>query len=142
MSDQLNEVTIVDYNPAWPTLFEEEKARLLSVAGAWMRDVQHVGSTAVPGLAAKPIIDIMIAIYDLADVEKCIAPIESLGYGYMGEYGLPERHFLPQTSARYLDRSHAPYPYGSERLEPMDQPDALSRLPARSPASPPTVSGS
>lgn len=94
MGDNINEVVIVDYNPTWPALFEQEKARLLAVAGPWIEDIQHVGSTAIPGLAAKPIIDIMIAIYDLNDVEKCVAPIESLGYGYMGEYGLPERHFF------------------------------------------------
>lgn len=94
MAENVNEVVIVDYNPAWPALFEEEKKRLLAVAGQWIEDIQHVGSTSVPGLAAKPIVDIMIAIHRLADVEKCVAPIESLGYGYMGEHGLPERHFF------------------------------------------------
>ena len=107
MNDQPNEVTIVEYNPAWPAMFEEEKARLLDAAGTWIDDVQHVGSTAVPGLAAKPIIDIMIAIYNLADVEKCVAPIESLGYGYMGEYGLPERHFFRKPPPDgWIGRTH------------------------------------
>lgn len=94
MEDNPNEVIIVDYNPAWPEMFEQEKARLLAGAGQWIEDIQHVGSTSIPGLAAKPIIDIMIAIYDLADVPKCVAPIEKLGYDYLGEHGLPERHFF------------------------------------------------
>lgn len=94
MEDNPNEVIIVDYNPAWPEMFEQEKARLLAGAGQWIEDIQHVGSTSIPGLAAKPIIDIMIAIYDLADVQKCVAPIEKLGYDYLGEHGLPERHFF------------------------------------------------
>ena len=107
MTELSNEVVIVDYDPAWPGMFEKEKARLLAVAGTWMQDVQHVGSTAVPELAAKPIIDIMIAIYDLADVEKCIAPIESLGYGYMGEHGLPERHFFRKPAPdTWIGRTH------------------------------------
>jgi GrpB-like predicted nucleotidyltransferase (UPF0157 family) len=107
MTEQFNEVTIVDYNPAWPAMFAEEKTRLLNVAGTWIEDVQHVGSTSVQDLAAKPIIDIMIAIYDLADVEKCVAPIESLGYGYMGEYGLPERHFFRKPPPDgWIGRTH------------------------------------
>lgn len=94
MADTANEVRIVEYNPEWPRLFEEEKTLLLAAAGPWIEEIQHVGSTSIPGLAAKPIIDIMIAIYDLADVSKCVAPIENLGYDYLGEHGLPERHFF------------------------------------------------
>lgn len=94
MADAVNEVRIVDYNPDWPRMFEEEKARLLAAAGQWIEEIQHVGSTSIPGLAAKPIIDIMIAIYTLADVPECVAPIENLGYDYLGEHGLPERYFF------------------------------------------------
>lgn len=107
MSKKTDEVIIVDYNPEWATLFEQEKARLLAVAGDYIEEIQHVGSTAVPGLAAKPIIDIMIAIRGLSLVEKTVAPIESLGYGYMGEYGLPERHFFRKpTNDSWSNRTH------------------------------------
>jgi GrpB-like predicted nucleotidyltransferase (UPF0157 family) len=107
MTEGVAEVTIVDYNPAWPVMFEEEKAHLLNAAGIWIEDIQHVGSTAVPGLAAKPIIDIMIAIYSLSDVQKCVAPIESLGYDYTGEHGLPERHFFRKPPPdSWVGRTH------------------------------------
>ncbi|GAC1345420.1 MAG: hypothetical protein NVS4B7_14380 [Ktedonobacteraceae bacterium] len=46
-------IEIVTYNPIWPSLFEKEKARLLSVAGSYIADIQHMGSTSIPGLAAK-----------------------------------------------------------------------------------------
>jgi GrpB-like predicted nucleotidyltransferase (UPF0157 family) len=87
-------ILIADHDPAWRVKFEEEKARILAVISEHIEDIQHVGSTSVPDLAAKPIIDIMIAIYNLSLVDKCVAPLEKLGYGYMGECGLPERHFF------------------------------------------------
>lgn len=99
MPNEADKVIVVDYDPKWPAMFEAEKAAILAGAGAWIEDIQHVGSTSVPGLAAKPIIDIMIAVYDLQMVEKCVWPITQLGYAYMGEYGLPERHFFRKPPA-------------------------------------------
>jgi GrpB-like predicted nucleotidyltransferase (UPF0157 family) len=95
MSDT-NTIVVVDYDPTWPVRFEQEKAQILAVAGEYIEDIQHVGSTSVPGLAAKPIIDILVAIRDLALVEKTVEPLQSLGYGYFGEFGIPERHFFPK----------------------------------------------
>src|SRR5216683_7406284 len=90
----MSSIIIADYNPVWPVLFEEEKARILAVAGAYIEDIQHVGSTSVPGLGAKPIIDIMIGIHDLSLVEKCVQPLENLGYEYLSEFGIPGRHYF------------------------------------------------
>ena len=87
-------IEIVEYDPAWPDHFEKEKARILSVAGAYIDDIQHVGSTAVPGLGAKPTIDILIEQAELSLVEKCVQPLQTLGYEYLGENGLPNRHFF------------------------------------------------
>ncbi len=90
----MSRVEIADYDPRWRPLFEEEKARILDVIGEWAIDIQHVGSTAVPELAAKPIIDIAIGLRRLADGESCIGPLESLGYEYRGEAGIPGRLFF------------------------------------------------
>ena len=87
-------IEIVEYDPAWPDLFEKEKARILSVAGAYIDDIQHIGSTSVPGLAAKPSIDMLVELSELSLVEKCIQPLQTLGYEYLGENGLPTRHFF------------------------------------------------
>ena len=58
-SPQTSSIIIVDYDPRWPSFYEKERARILDAICAWLVDIQHVGSTAVPGLAAKPIIDII-----------------------------------------------------------------------------------
>ena len=75
-------IEIVASNPDWPRLFEEERVSLLPLIGQYVEDIQHTGSTSVPGLAAKPVIDILIAVRALALVEKCVGPIEGWGYGY------------------------------------------------------------
>jgi GrpB-like predicted nucleotidyltransferase (UPF0157 family) len=84
---------IADYDPRWPSLYEEERACIFEAIGKTLVDIQHVGSTAVPGLAAKPIIDIMPGIRSLADAPRIIGPMERLGYQYIPEYEaeLPER---------------------------------------------------
>jgi GrpB-like predicted nucleotidyltransferase (UPF0157 family) len=60
-------VTRADHNPQWPALFTREAARIRAVLGAAAVQVEHVGSTSVPGLAAKPVIDILLAVPDSAD---------------------------------------------------------------------------
>ena len=89
-------VVIVEYDPQWPTLYEEEKERILAVVGRVIVAVEHIGSTAVPGLGAKPIIDIMAAVPHLADAEQCIEPLETIGYEYVPEYNdiIPERRYF------------------------------------------------
>jgi GrpB-like predicted nucleotidyltransferase (UPF0157 family) len=87
-------IEIVEYDPAWPGLFDTEKARVLSVAGAYIDDIRHVGSTSVPGLGAKPTIDMLIELGELSQVEKCVQPLQALGYEYLGENGIPSRHFF------------------------------------------------
>ncbi len=89
-------VEIVDYDPQWPVVYGEEKGRILDVIGRRIVAIEHVGSTAIPGLAAKPIIDIMVAVRRLADAEECIEPLQSIGYEYVPEFEaeLPERRFF------------------------------------------------
>jgi len=89
-------VVIVDYDPQWPILYQEEKGRILGVIGHAVVAIEHIGSTAVPGLGAKPIIDIMIAVCRLADAEECIEPLQSIGYEYVPEYNdiIPERRYF------------------------------------------------
>lgn len=89
-------VIIVDYNPQWPALYEEEKGRLLGVIGHKVVAIEHVGSTAVPGLGAKPIIDITVAVHRLADAEECIELLPSIGYEYIppDKVGIPERRYF------------------------------------------------
>ncbi|MEX2238517.1 MAG: GrpB family protein [Dehalococcoidia bacterium] len=100
-------VVIVDYDPEWPRLFEEEKARILEACGEWLAGIEHIGSTSVPGLPAKPIIDIMPGLRRLEDGANCIAPLKALGYQYLGEYGIPDRLYFN----RGVPRSHHVHMY-------------------------------
>ena len=79
-------LVIVDYDPAWVEMFEAEKTRILGVIGDKILAIEHIGSTSVPGLGAKPIIDILIGLRDLSDAALCIAPVESLGYDYITKF--------------------------------------------------------
>jgi GrpB-like predicted nucleotidyltransferase (UPF0157 family) len=73
-------VVVADYDPAWPALFEREADRLRGLLGAGILLLEHVGSTAVPGLAAKPIIDILMVVPDPADESRYLPPLEQAGY--------------------------------------------------------------
>ena len=78
------DVAIVPYDPRWPELFRREKEHLLSCLPAELiRRVEHFGSTAVPGLAAKPVVDLLVEVADLQATRTRIAPLlESQGYDY------------------------------------------------------------
>ena len=76
-------VEIAPYDPAWPRRFEEERARLVSVLDPWLAGpIEHIGSTAVAGLAAKPVIDIMAGVATLDASREAIAALEPSGYVY------------------------------------------------------------
>jgi len=87
-------VVVVEYDPRWPARFDEEQRRVREVLGARAIAIEHVGSTAVPGLGAKPIIDIMVGVRDLAGAfDDCSAALQSIGYLYVPRR-LPDRHFF------------------------------------------------
>ncbi len=81
----VEDVTIVPYDPRWPGSFRQEQAHLLACLPAGIvRRVEHFGSTAVPGLAAKPIVDMLVEVSDLQVTRTDVAPIlESQGYDYV-----------------------------------------------------------
>jgi GrpB-like predicted nucleotidyltransferase (UPF0157 family)/protein associated with RNAse G/E len=88
------QVTLAPYHPAWPRLYAEEAARIATAIGHWVVQIEHIGSTSVPGLAAKPIIDIGVAVVNFEEATRCIQPLLALGYTYRGEHGIPRRHFF------------------------------------------------
>ena len=76
-------VEIVPYDPSWPARFEEERNLLLAVLSVWLAGpIEHIGSTAVPGLAAKPVIDIMAGVESLERSRPAIAALADAGYCY------------------------------------------------------------
>jgi GrpB-like predicted nucleotidyltransferase (UPF0157 family) len=73
-------VIIVDYDPSWPERYEEEAARIRAAVGARALEIHHIGSTAVPGLPAKPVIDILLVVSDSAAEETYVPAMEAAGY--------------------------------------------------------------
>jgi GrpB-like predicted nucleotidyltransferase (UPF0157 family) len=73
-------IVVVDYDPSWPGRFEAHRATIARALGRVARRIEHVGSTAVPGLAAKPIIDIQLSVDDVEDERTYVPPLEHAGY--------------------------------------------------------------
>jgi GrpB-like predicted nucleotidyltransferase (UPF0157 family) len=86
--------------PEWRSLFLEEAYRLRSSIGDYILDIQHIGSTSIPGMSAKPILDIGIAVENFEEAGRCVPPMEELGYTYKGENGIPRRHYFVKGDPR------------------------------------------
>lgn len=97
-------VRLLSYSPEWKKLYKKEEKLLRSAIGEYVLDIQHVGSTSIPGCKAKPIIDIAVGVKSLKAGEKCIKPLERLGYEYKHAAGIKGRHFFAKGSEMY--RTH------------------------------------
>jgi len=101
-SRRADPIVIVAYDPAWPLRFQQERDLILGTCGtdAFVR-IEHIGSTAVPGLGAKPIVDIMPGLRSLADAPRLTPLLETIGYEYVPtlESDLPERRFFRKDVA-------------------------------------------
>ena len=95
-------VVIAGPDPRWPARFAEERERIAAALGTFAPGIEHIGSTAVPGLAAKPILDILVGARLLPPGPEPVAALGHLGYDYLGEHGIPGRHFF----ARGWPRTH------------------------------------
>jgi GrpB-like predicted nucleotidyltransferase (UPF0157 family) len=95
-------ILIADYDPRWPQRYEEERRLILSALEPALVAIEHMGSTAVPGLAAKPIIDLMVGIRRLDEAVACVKPLRQIGYEYVPEYELyiPERRYFRKGPRR------------------------------------------
>ena len=74
------QVVLADHDPAWPATYEREAGRIRAALGATVRLLEHAGSTSVPGLPAKPIIDIVLAVPDSSDESTYVPALEAAGY--------------------------------------------------------------
>lgn len=86
-------VRLLPHNPLWAEQASREESRILEAVWPALTEMHHVGSTAIPGIAAKPIIDLVGVTPDLETLEAARPEIEALGYAWHGEYGLPGRRF-------------------------------------------------
>ena len=92
-------VVIVPYNPKWPEQFKIESKAIEAALGTYLQAIEHIGSTSIPGLPAKPILDILGGVFKLEDSTYYIPALEKIGYQYIPEFEaeLPERRYLTRT---------------------------------------------
>jgi GrpB-like predicted nucleotidyltransferase (UPF0157 family) len=99
-------VVVVPYDPGWPAQFEAERAGLEEALALWLEGgVHHVGSTAVPGLAAKPILDMLAGVGGLDAARAASAPLAGLGY-VSAPHRPDEAHHFSKPSARLAEATH------------------------------------
>src|SRR3954452_6601927 len=89
-------IVIEDYDPEWPALYEQMRAILAETLGGVVEQIEHVGSTSVPGLGAKPIVDVMVGLHSGIDLNGCVEPLKNLGLEYIPRYEveMPYRRFF------------------------------------------------
>lgn len=89
-------IVVAEYDPGWPPAFEALRARAAGVLGELAVAIEHVGSTSVPGLAAKPIIDIDVVVRGPDDIPAAIEALATIGYSHLGDLGVAGREAFRQ----------------------------------------------
>ena len=102
------DLSLREYDPAWPARFGAEARRVADALGDRARAIEHVGSTAVPGLAGKPVLDAAVAVGDGEAADACVAPLEALGYEHRGPHGDDprRRYYVRSASGRRVAQIH------------------------------------
>jgi GrpB-like predicted nucleotidyltransferase (UPF0157 family) len=103
----MRKVTIVAYDKQWPSLFEAESSLLQITLGRVISLIHHVGSTSVPGLAAKPVIDILLEVVSLNELDNLNAAMERAGYNARGENGISNRRYFTKGREQRSHHVHA-----------------------------------
>ncbi|XGV97231.1 MAG: GrpB family protein [Leptolyngbya sp. BL-A-14] len=98
-------VEVVDHNPLWQADFEAE-AQLIQAALSNPVVIHHIGSTAIPGIYAKPIIDLLIEVNEIVQMDQDQVAMESLGYVSMGEFGIPGRRYFRKENQQGVRTHH------------------------------------
>jgi GrpB-like predicted nucleotidyltransferase (UPF0157 family) len=106
-------IVLAPYDPAWPSQFAAARDEILSACDGLVIEVHHIGSTSIPGIAAKPIIDMMPVVRRFEDGTACVGGLRALGYEYRGEYGIAGRHYF----VRGDPRSHQAHMYAVDHRE-------------------------
>ncbi len=90
----IRRVIVVPANPAWPAVFEQAAKEVTPLLGCNLLALHHIGSTSIPGIYAKPIIDMLPVVADIDAVDQCNDALAQLGYVAKGEFGIPGRRFF------------------------------------------------
>jgi GrpB-like predicted nucleotidyltransferase (UPF0157 family) len=91
---EIRQVIVTAYQPSWRENYELEAAQLKSIFGGELIEIHHIGSTSIPGMDAKPIIDILMVVHDIRKIDAYNNKMQHAGYIPKGEYGIPGRRFF------------------------------------------------
>ena len=111
----MRNIVVVPYDPAWPERYRQEAAALASILGPELVAIHHIGSTAVPGLSAKPVIDILPVVRDVGTLDPFHPALIALGYEPRGENGIPGRRFFSKGTDGH--RTHHVHAFGVGHAE-------------------------
>ena len=108
---------VVEYSAEWPRLYEQEILLLREALGQEIVRPHHIGSTSVPGLAAKPIIDILLEVQSVDGLDDLNKAMRAIGYEPKGEFGIPGRRYFPKGSDKRTHHVHA-FAVGDSHIRP------------------------
>lgn len=109
--------TFTDFSPSWPAEFAAEADRLRDLLGDQLQEVHHIGSTSVPGLAAKPVIDLLPVVRRLELVDECSPKLAAAGYRAWGEYGIAARRLFTKDCNGLRTHNIHVFAVGSPAIE-------------------------
>ena len=90
----MRKVEVVPYNHQWPQMFEDEASKIKTIMNEIMVEIDHIGSTSIPGMSAKPVIDILVEVNSIEKVDSYNQEMMDLGYDPKGENGIPNRRYF------------------------------------------------
>jgi GrpB-like predicted nucleotidyltransferase (UPF0157 family) len=102
----VSKVEVVPYDPRWREAFEAEAKQVAAALGENVVAIHHIGSTAIPGIYAKPAVDFLVEVRDITEVDGRSSAMESLGYEVMGEYGIPGRRYFRKDNREGIRTHH------------------------------------
>jgi GrpB-like predicted nucleotidyltransferase (UPF0157 family) len=102
----MRKVEVLPHDPLWRDAFEAEAKHIAAALGENVVAVHHVGSTAIPNIYAKPVVDLLVEVGDIAEVDGRSSAMESLGYEVMGEYGIPGRRYFRKDNYEGIRTHH------------------------------------
>ena len=111
-------IYMVPHDPEWRQEFEREAAQITAVLGGGVVTVHHIGSTAIPGIYAKPVLDMLLVVQNHAELDEKQVQMEALGYIALGEFGIPGRRYFRRDNAEG-DRTHQVHAFeaGSPQID-------------------------
>lgn len=103
----MREIVVVPYDEKWPELFNAESFLIKRLLGEVAKDIHHIGSTSVPGLSAKPVIDILLEVSDINELDQCTPAMVNAGYVARGENGIAGRRYFIKEGNQRSHQVHA-----------------------------------